>query len=270
MKQTFTDPSTVEYWYDLYKKNNFLGEIYRQRKNVSVNFLPNLHLSGESLILDAGCGPGTFSQQAAIKGYRVFGIDNSYEMVKKAGYICNSKEKLNVSFMQGSIETLPFESSSFDVIVCLGVISYLSSEDKALNEFSRILKPGGLLIISIINKARLVSRLDPINSVFLIIKNILRKVVFWKKDGRNRISVHKTYLIPKFRKSLELIGFRKIKYRTIPSQNLTFLGREIFPQDIANNLIYFFEGFSNLPIVESVGGMCIFKAEKKHFNLKKV
>jgi 2-polyprenyl-3-methyl-5-hydroxy-6-metoxy-1,4-benzoquinol methylase len=65
-----------------------------------------------------------------------------------------------IIFLQGNIEALPLRISSFDVIVCLGVIGYIKSEDAVLRELARALRPGGVLFISIVNKARLVSRLD--------------------------------------------------------------------------------------------------------------
>ncbi len=91
---------------------------------------------------------------------RVVGMDFSYGMVQGAKNGHNAKDNYNVAFLVGDIETLPVRDASVDVVVSLGVVAYLSSEEKALREFARILKPGGVLIISIVNKARLVNYLD--------------------------------------------------------------------------------------------------------------
>ena len=77
-------------------------------------------------------------------------MDYSLGMLAKANRICNTDNKLAVAFLQGDVETLPLKDSSVDVLICLGVITYLKSEDSALRELERVLKPGGVLIISIL------------------------------------------------------------------------------------------------------------------------
>ena len=49
--------------------------------------------------------------------------------------------------IQGSAESLPFESESFDVVYSSHVLEHVHSEDQALLEMKRVLKPGGVLII---------------------------------------------------------------------------------------------------------------------------
>jgi SAM-dependent methyltransferase len=266
-KSAFTDQTTIEYWDKLYDQKDFYGDCYRQRMGTILSWLDGLGLSENSIILEAGCGAGRFAREAAKRGYNVFGMDYSYGMIVKASSICNSEDELNVAFFQGDIEALPLRASSFDVIVCLGVVGYLMSEDKALDSLARVLKPGGVLAISIVNKACLVYRLDLPLLLIAIAKKILNGIsASWKKSSEiNNDTPFTPYFIPKFRKSLELAGVRVLEYKTVPWKLLSFCGKEVFPQKMATNITLFFEQFSNIPVVGSFGGMCIFKGEKISF-----
>jgi ubiquinone/menaquinone biosynthesis C-methylase UbiE len=260
----FKENSEIEYWDGIYDQQDFVGDCYRQRMDTVLSWLEGLSLSENSLILEAGCGAGRFADEASKRGYNVFGMDYSHGMIVKASSICNREDELNVAFLQGNIESLPLEDSSFDVIVCLGVVAYLKSEDEALHELGRVLKPNGVLAISIVNKARLAYRLDLPLLLITISKKILSGMAAsWRKspDINNELPFT-THFIPKFWKSLELAGFTVLEYRTVPWKLLTFWGKEVFPQIMATKITLFFEQFSNIPIIGSFGGMCIFKAKK--------
>jgi SAM-dependent methyltransferase len=49
------------------------------------------------------------------------------------------------------VEHLPFEDAQFDLVVCVGVLGYLLSDDRALTEIQRVLKPGGYLLLNLTN-----------------------------------------------------------------------------------------------------------------------
>ena len=61
-----------------------------------------------------------------------------------------------------SIEALGKPSSSCDGIVCSSVLEYLDFPFQALDEFSRVLKPGGVLVVSIPNRKSLVRRVQKV------------------------------------------------------------------------------------------------------------
>jgi 2-polyprenyl-3-methyl-5-hydroxy-6-metoxy-1,4-benzoquinol methylase len=263
-QEQFTEQTNVEYWDNIYDQQDFNGECYRQRLGTVLSWLRCLNLPVNSMILDAGCGAGRFVQDAANLGYNVIGMDYSHGMTVKASRIRSREVNLNVAFLQGDVESLPIKNSTFDVIVCLGVVTYLKSEDDALHELARILKPGGVLAISIVNKARLANRLDLPVLLTNLIKRIMNSIKGqWKsKSGGAKTDLLSTYLIPKFRNSLELAGFTVLENQTVPWKLLTFFGKEILPKKIAIKITLLFEQFSNIPFIGSFGGMCIFKAIK--------
>jgi 2-polyprenyl-3-methyl-5-hydroxy-6-metoxy-1,4-benzoquinol methylase len=260
----FTEPTSIEYWDTLYDQKDFYGDCYRQRMSIVLSWLDDLNLPENSRILDIGCGAGRFTREAARRGYDVFGMDSSHGMIIKASSICNIKDELNVAFLQGNIEALPLQTSSLDVIVCLGVVAYLKSEEKALNSLARALKPGGILTISIVNKARLAYHLDLLFFLMSIAKKTIKRIAAFRKKGNaiNDTTPFTTYFIPKFQRSLEQAGFCVVEYKTVPWKLLSLCGKELFPQKMATKITLFIEQFQNIPVVGSFGGMCVFKAKK--------
>jgi ubiquinone/menaquinone biosynthesis C-methylase UbiE len=96
-----------------------------------------------SKILDIGCGTGHLAGELMRRGYQALGVDFSEGMVSYA------REHYGADrFQVGDIERIPFPDNSFDGIMCLGVMEYLSSDEPALREMWRVLKPGGWAVIT--------------------------------------------------------------------------------------------------------------------------
>jgi len=102
---------------------------------------------GES-VLDAGCGTGLLLEMEALavgaEG-RVEGLDFSEDMLEHAAARCAGLEQVHLQ--QGSVEQLPFEDAEFDALSCTQTLLYVDHLDHALNEFYRVLKPGGRIAI---------------------------------------------------------------------------------------------------------------------------
>jgi len=231
----------------------------------ALSWLDISNLSKGAKILDVGCGAGRMAKEVASRGYEVFGMDYSYNMVKKANTICSIGTKSDIDFLQGDIESLPFKDSVLDMVLCLGVITYLKSEEKALQEISRILKPNGILILSILNKVSLAKCLD----VSVVVSRRLRRIVgdrilFWKKkrETKENYSGIKSYFIPSLRNSLEIAGFTELDCAAVRYGPLTFFGRNIFPERVNISITTFLEKLSDVPIIRTLGEMCLFKARK--------
>ncbi len=96
--------------------------------------------------LDAGCGTGNFSKKLIEKGLKVTGIDISLEMLSVA------KEKVpSANFMEMDFYDLKFNDHTFDGILSMTAFEFIKEPQKAIDEFIRVLKPGGELIIGTIN-----------------------------------------------------------------------------------------------------------------------
>lgn len=96
--------------------------------------------------LDIGCGTGFLSLELAARGHQVTGIDFAPEMLALA------KEKAAtagavVRFEHADAENLPFAASSFDLVMTRHVLWTLPHPEAALDEWVRVLRPGGRLVV---------------------------------------------------------------------------------------------------------------------------
>lgn len=100
----------------------------------------------DQLVLDVGTGAGFIAFLLADLGKNVIGIDLSEDMVQIANR--NAKDYgFNVDFKVGDAENLPFEDESFDAVVNRHVLWTLPNPERAIHEWRRVLRPGGILII---------------------------------------------------------------------------------------------------------------------------
>jgi SAM-dependent methyltransferase len=105
-------------------------------------------LEGEQgRVLDIGCAAGAEFEPLIARGFQIFGLDYSPEMLRMAGQRFGASP--DVHLCRGDAETLPFPDASFDQVVCLGVFEYLTTYDRSLKEIRRVLRPGGLVILSL-------------------------------------------------------------------------------------------------------------------------
>lgn len=108
----------------------------------------DLTLTGKSGLdaLDAGCGTGFLSFELARRGHRVVGIDFAPAMLAEARRKA-AEENASVRFEQGDAERLPFASDSFDLVVSRHVLWTLPHPEAAIDEWIRVLRPGGRLVV---------------------------------------------------------------------------------------------------------------------------
>ena len=112
------------------------------RHRLQVAMEPILPERGEGLrLLDVGCGTGHHLAQLRQRGFDVSGVDGSEEMITLA-----RDNNPGVPVRQGDVEALPFDSGTFDVVLCIEVLRYLPGLSGCLSEMARVLKPGGICL----------------------------------------------------------------------------------------------------------------------------
>ena len=105
-------------------------------------------LPPNGLILDLGCGAGTYCRFLRRKGFKIIGLDTSFPILKRAREFQGDEE---IPLLNGDAYHLPLLDRSAEGVVCIGVLQTLSDEKRALKEISRVLKPGGILFLDGIN-----------------------------------------------------------------------------------------------------------------------
>lgn len=99
--------------------------------------------------LDAGCGEGDFTKILAkeINPKRIYGVDNDIQFLSSA-------RKKGLIVKKANIERrIPFKDNSLDVVISRQVIEHLVNPDRFLQETYRVLKAGGIVIITTPNLA---------------------------------------------------------------------------------------------------------------------
>lgn len=94
-------------------------------------------------ILDVGCGNGNLFSLLPDGKYELFGVDFSENMIGEAKRNCGTEATFSVA----DAEKLPFESDTFDIIVCNASFHHYIHPDTVLEEMHRVLKDGGKLLI---------------------------------------------------------------------------------------------------------------------------
>lgn len=120
--------------------NPWWGEhLHRYEEAAKLIHVPN------AKIIDIACGSGFGSHYLAQLGYRVIGGDLSQDTVLD----CARKYKTdNLEFKQIDGTQMPFENEFFDVVISFETIEHTTEFQKMLNEFKRVVKKDGIIIIS--------------------------------------------------------------------------------------------------------------------------
>ena len=121
-----------------YEAETPAGLAFRMRRQVVLDLLG----SGPGTVLDVGCGPGVMVEPLLSRGWTFWGIDPAPAMIAA----CTAGP--NVHLAVGSAERLAFSDEQFDAVICMGVIERISDDTSALREMLRVLKPGGILIVT--------------------------------------------------------------------------------------------------------------------------
>lgn len=103
-------------------------------------------------ILDVGCGGGILSESLARSGGIVTGIDMNPALINVAN-LHLAESGLNVDYHFQSVESLAeSEAANFDIVTCMELLEHVPDPYSIINACARLLKPGGQLYLSTINR----------------------------------------------------------------------------------------------------------------------
>lgn len=202
------------------------------------------------IILDSGCGDGCFTGKIAklLPESFIYGVDvSTFRIGRLLGKIASGNTKM-VAIAANS-EHLPFEDSIFDAVLMREVLEHFYNPLKALEEASRVLRPGGHLILTTPSKMMFYFWL-----AVAFIPSLLRRLI----TGRNILgnACKKAYDEPvsvsELRNFFQTTGFEVVSW-----EKVIFLPHEsylqFFPEFILKLLIFSAEIIKKLPFLHFTG-----------------
>jgi 2-polyprenyl-6-hydroxyphenyl methylase/3-demethylubiquinone-9 3-methyltransferase len=102
----------------------------------------------DAVLVDAGCGGGLLAPHVRRRGYRHVGVD-----LRRAGL--EQSAGRGVTAVGGDVTALPLADASADVVVAGEILEHVTDVPGAVAELSRVLRPGGLIVLDTVNDTAL-------------------------------------------------------------------------------------------------------------------
>jgi len=222
--------SQSSFWEEVYSSEGVFATLIQDRHAAILNWINGLALTPDSCALEVGCGAGFMAVALAQHGFRVQAIDSVEAMVESARQHAAENgvsERLSVNI--GDAYALPFEDNTFDFVVAIGVIPWLERPKQAIQEWARVTKPDGYIILTVANPLGLSYVLDPLVNPGLRplregAKAVLERVGFHRRSPG--MAFHGRHYM---NKALSSVGLVKIKDRTL-GFNFSLFRHQIIPE----------------------------------------
>ena len=176
--------NAAEKWDELYYTSEL--EVFLER------FVLEFGLKKEMKILDVGTGTGiliSFLLKAIGPDGSITAVDYAEKMIQK----CKSKysHHPNVTFQLQDLKQISLPSNSFDAVTCFGLFPHLENKEKALQQVSRVLKPGGKLVIAhALSREELRNHHNSVSEVAAdLLPDDSEMRFLMQRNGFNRISI---------------------------------------------------------------------------------
>ncbi len=184
-------------------------EFSRTRENIweEMRFLFDNYLVSGDKVLDSGCGNGRYYPLFKEKGVEYIGIDSSKNLIE-----ITNKRYPEADFRVEDALNLSFPENDFNQVYSIAVLHHVPSKElrlKFLAEAKRVLKPGGLLILT-------VWKFHRTKELFLLLKYTLLKIIGkskldWKDIfepwGKKIIRYYHWFSVKELRKLVKEAGF---------------------------------------------------------------
>jgi ubiquinone/menaquinone biosynthesis C-methylase UbiE len=144
MAPAFDQAASYDRWYA-----TPLGKLVDQvEKEAIFGLLPDL---AGRLVLEVGCGTGNLSLELARQGARVVGLDLSAPMLAAAA-LRGRAQGFRLNWVQGEAGCLPFPENCFDGVLSILALDFMTDRPGAVREMVRVLRPGGFLVLAMLNR----------------------------------------------------------------------------------------------------------------------
>jgi ubiquinone/menaquinone biosynthesis C-methylase UbiE len=249
------------FWRDAYQREDVLGTVFNQRKMVALKYIEELFLPKSSSVLEIGCGAGYMAVALARMGFTVKAVDHASSMIELTN-IC-AKQKGLENRIHATIEdahNLTFGGCAFDLIVALGVVDWLHDLRKGLHEISRVLKPGGYLVLSMENPYRWWR--DPPLFIQGVVKKFLQRIrlLEWSYGAHAQY-----YSIKQIEHNLSNLGLNPIKKSNLGFGPFSLFNHRLFSDRVGIKINNVLQGYSTkgCSILRRAGGTYVILAQKE-------
>jgi ubiquinone/menaquinone biosynthesis C-methylase UbiE len=255
---------TASFWQTIYENGDVYGLIHRKRRDLVLSFVGQLKLPRHAKALDIGCGAGSISIGLAAQGFSVHAIDPVPEMIMMTRRTA-ADSGLNVVAQTGDILHLPFAPQSFDLVLAIGVLPWLTSYSSALGQVRRVLRQGGFFVTNIDNTLALHRLLDPgMNFLLRPAKKVLSPVFGGGLRSRSSRVPATTSLPGRFRSLLKNSGFELMKHAMYGFGPISFFGHCVLSQRAGVALHTKAQALCErqVPVIRSLGAQYLVVAQK--------
>ena len=138
----------ADQWDQIYRRD---GRVFLEPARVVMEFVPEMQAHGCQRVLDLGCGTGRHMVYLSSQGFETFGVDISFAGLHQTRQWLGS-ERLNGALLLADTRVLlPLQDNSMDAVLSTQVIhhAFLKTVEGTAREISRIVRPGGLIFISV-------------------------------------------------------------------------------------------------------------------------
>jgi ubiquinone/menaquinone biosynthesis C-methylase UbiE len=221
-------------WEELYEREDLFSVIHRLRHARALEWIDGLELPAGSAVLEVGPGAGLMTVALAQRGFQVTAADTAARMLEIARRrAAAAGVTARVRLMLADAQQLPVADAAVTLVVALGVLPWLRSADAAVAELTRVLQPGGYLILNADNRYRLSVLLDPrhnpvLDPARIAAKSVLRAMGVGHPHGTGaRVTAHQ---VAEFNGILTDAGLELLQRCTFGFGPFTLLGVPVLPQ----------------------------------------
>jgi ubiquinone/menaquinone biosynthesis C-methylase UbiE len=253
--------STAPYWEEVYGRHDVVSVIYQERRDIVLSVVDMLPTPARSDVLEIGCGAGSISIALARRGHAVKATDLAAPMLGRTRKLADEAGVGQfIETHQCDTRHLPFPDNSFNLVMAIGVLPWLSSLLEPMREMIRVLQPGGYLIVTVDNRYRMSYVLHPSAWARLVGIRLPGRPRFRK---RYKIPPSTTCSVHKFDALLPALGLEKLWGATLGFGPFYLLNR-VLPQASGVKLHHALQSLADrrVPLIRSAGAHYIALSRK--------